>query len=358
MHRTIEQRHTNLGNISRLTTAAASVAFAHGDYERALEWLEQGRCLVWSQLNQLRTPVDTLREHDEHLAQRFLDVSGALESSGSRSGLGSLGIDAPMSHKITLQSKADAHVKLAREWTNLLDEIRSVPGFHDFLRPPKASELLKNLPHDGPIILVNIHESRCDALALISDFDMPVHIPLDNFSYKQASDLKERLHNFLLSKRVRMREVQRAGRPVQPRNIEKQSDMHFVLKELWVRVVRPILDGLSYSVSSTPIENITPNLIGSRKIHHQSLVEFGGVQLVLSRSSHFTPREFTIKMSGSHPDHVSQTLQYPRIPRLSVRSSRSSRDPQAQIRYQKPAYSLSVNRPHPGAPQFQARQRK
>jgi len=161
-----------------------------------------------------------------------------------------------MSHKIFLQTEAHTHIKLAREWSDLLDEIRSVPAFHDFLRPPQASELLKNLPRDGPIVLINIHKTRCDALALILGSDMPIHIPLDNLTYKQAYDLKKRLRNLLLSKRIRMREVHRAGHPVKPRNVEKQSDMYLVLQELWVHVVRPILDGFAFSVSFVPIDDI------------------------------------------------------------------------------------------------------
>ena len=89
-------------------------------------------------------------------------------------------------------------------------------------------------------------------MALIYDFDEPIHIPLANFSHTQASNLKERLRNFL----VRTREVHRAGHPVQPYTAEMQSEIHFVLKELWVCVVRPILDCLAYFVSFVPIDRI------------------------------------------------------------------------------------------------------
>ena len=49
----------------------------------ALEWLEQGRCLIWSQLNNLRTPLDTLFAHDPEIAGDMLRVSRALENAGS-----------------------------------------------------------------------------------------------------------------------------------------------------------------------------------------------------------------------------------------------------------------------------------
>ena len=258
MHRTVEQRHKDLVNISDIITAAASAAFAQGEIEKALEWLEQGRCLVWSQLNQLRTPVDDLRAHDPDLARRFLNISSALESSGSRREFGSLSTDTPMSEKITLQEEAHMHIKLAGEWDELLEKIRRIPAFREFLRPPRTSDLLNRLPPDGPVILINVHQDRCDALALISASDAPIHIPLLEFTYGQAFELKNRLSGFLLSHRIRMRQEDRGGRPVPPgRGTDKQSDMHCVLEALWLRVVRPILDGLSYPVSSISICNLS-----------------------------------------------------------------------------------------------------
>jgi len=249
MDSTIEQRHTNLVDISSLTTTAVSVAFAEGEAKKALEWLEQGRCLVWSQLNQLRTPLDHLRAHDEHLAQRFLDISGALEAAGSRSGSGGLSIDAPLSQKISLQDEALRHITLSHQWSELLDEIRNIPQFHNFLRPPQTSDLMKHIPRDGTVILVNVHEARCDALALVSGSESPIPIALENFTHKEASELRERLRRFLSSRKVRMREPDRGPRPVLEEGAEIQSELHFVLGALWLHVVKPILDVLAFSVS-------------------------------------------------------------------------------------------------------------
>ena len=248
LDRTIQQRHTDLIEISSLTTSAASAAFTLGDVEKALEWLEQGRCLVWSQLNQLRTPLDDLRDHDERLAHLLSNISGALEVSGSRPGLESLNGDASLSQKMDLQDEAYHHLKLSREWNSLLEKIRLIPQFHKFLRPPRAPNLLKRLPRDAIVILVNVHEDRCDALALISSVGAPMHIPL-SFTYDEASDLRERLRRFLSNHRVRMREEDRGPRTVLEEDTDIRSEIHLVLEALWLRVVRPILDALAYSVN-------------------------------------------------------------------------------------------------------------
>jgi len=249
MDRTIQQRHASLVDLSSLTATAASAAFAQDDIQRALEWLEQGRCLVWNQLNQLRTPVDDLRVHDESLARRFLDVSNALEVSGSRQQSTSQALDTTFSRQVYLEDEAHLHVRRAREWGDLLDKIRSIPGFHEFLRPPRASNIMQNLPRDGPVIIINVHEDRCDALALIPDHAQPLHIPLNGLTYEHTSKLRDRLRRYLSLRNCRMREADRGPRVVLDSSDEETSEIHDILQELWHRVVKPILDALAYSVS-------------------------------------------------------------------------------------------------------------
>jgi len=258
MDRTIQQRHSSLVDISRLTATAASAALAQGEIEKALEWLEQGRCLVWSQLNRLRTPVDNLRTSNHLLADRFLDVSRALESSGSRQEPTSLTFDGTISRKIALEDEARTHVMLAQDWEQLLEEIRAIATFDDFLRPRTASNIMKHLPRDGPVVLINVHENRCDALALIPDCRQPLHIPLDNLTHQYASVLRDHLRSCLLSHGRRMRtadlDLDRATRPAPKPNAENGSDIQKVLQELWRTVVKPILDALSYPVSLKSID--------------------------------------------------------------------------------------------------------
>ena len=175
-----------------------------------------------------------------------------MEAAGLRRGSQGLGRNTSLSEKVSLQDEAHLPSKLSCEWNELLDEIRSIPQFRYFLRPPRTLDLLKHVPSDGAIVLVNVHEchhSRCDALALISGCDAPIHIPLDDFTHKEACDLRKRLVNFISCHKIRMREVDRGGHPVRRPDAEKQSEIHLVLEALWLRVVRPILNGLAFSVS-------------------------------------------------------------------------------------------------------------
>ena len=253
LEQTIRNRHTNLLDTSDLAASAAACAFKFGRPELALEWLEQGRCLVWSQLNNLRTPLDALFAHDPEIASDMLRVSRALEIAGSRGDLVAQSEgEATMERKISLQDEANTHVKLAQEWNELLTKIRILPSFEDFLQPPTCSHLLKNLPNSGPVVVINVHKDSCDALALSSDLDEPLHIPLHEFSYAKATNLRNKLNAHLRAANIRMRECDDLDGVRTARAAGDNADggvIQRILYKLWIWVVKPILDGLGISVS-------------------------------------------------------------------------------------------------------------
>ncbi|KAF8808722.1 hypothetical protein BYT27DRAFT_7188682 [Phlegmacium glaucopus] len=239
LEQTIHRRHANLHDSSDLVTSAVATALRYNQADLALEWLEQGRCLVWNQLDQLRTPIDKLHTKSPSLAYRFVKVVSALETYGTRS--------IPSSHStfvedIRLQNDTQNHTLHAAEYTQLLKEIRDLPDFHDFLQPRKATNLLYSLPSDGPVIIFNIYKTRCDALALIAEIGGPLHIPLENFSLVQAEELQKALQLDLCKQRDVLDNDRMPMRiPLNP------SSMPSVLEQLWCNVVRPILEALGYS---------------------------------------------------------------------------------------------------------------
>jgi hypothetical protein len=160
--------------------------------------------------------------------------------------------EATMEHRMTLQDEANAHVKLAQKWNELLTKIRTIPKFEDFLQPPSCSNLLKNLPGSGSVVIINVHKDSCDALVLSSEMDEPLHIPLYNFSYGKATELRNQLNTHLHAANIRMRECKsdsiRATRPV--RDDDSSGTIKHILYQLWILVVKPILNGLGFSVST------------------------------------------------------------------------------------------------------------
>ncbi|WP_191842615.1 CHAT domain-containing protein [Catellatospora chokoriensis] len=62
----------------------------------------------------------------------------------------------------------DHRMALAREWDDLVEQVRALEGFEDFLRPPPLENLLPAATN-GPVVIVNVSQRRCDALILSAD---------------------------------------------------------------------------------------------------------------------------------------------------------------------------------------------
>lgn len=61
--------------LSGTALSAAAAAFKAIRIDKALEWLEQGRSILWNLLNHLRCPFSTLASVDPALAQRIADMA-------------------------------------------------------------------------------------------------------------------------------------------------------------------------------------------------------------------------------------------------------------------------------------------
>ncbi|KAF6765344.1 CHAT domain-containing protein [Ephemerocybe angulata] len=245
LERTVKARYTQLEETSGLALEAAAVACALERPDKALKWLEQGRCLVWTQLNNLRTPLDDLRIQDEALAQEIANVSAKLESAGSSRVQSH--VDMSLPEKMSLEVEARAHSDLAKKWADLLRRARALPGFESFLKPSPCSAIMSHLPESGPIIVSNVDECRCDALALLAGMEEPLHIPLPNFSIDKAKKYRAIFDNQLRARKLRAREVEVAMsiddqlslRGLRPAPIGENGEdlsVHRALRGLWEEV--------------------------------------------------------------------------------------------------------------------------
>ncbi|KAF6742711.1 CHAT domain-containing protein [Ephemerocybe angulata] len=180
--------------------------------------------------------------------------SKQLEDAGSSRSQSN--VDMPMSEKISLENEARAHLGLARKWEDLLKTARAIPGFESFLKPLSCSSLMRGVP-ESSIVVINIADRRCDALALLPGLDKPLHIPLPAFSIKKASEYRNVLASQLREHHLRAREeqenllrdVQFSARGVRPAPIGRDGEnapVCWVLLNLWYEVVKPILDGLGF----------------------------------------------------------------------------------------------------------------
>jgi tetratricopeptide (TPR) repeat protein len=240
----IRDRHEHLVQISEVARDAAEAAITCEEYEKALEWLEQGRSIVWNQILQLRTPVEELREVNSGLADRLLQVSRLLDHGVEEKGIFT-----------SIEGDAQRYRALTMEWESILKEIRSLSKFEDFLKPLRASQL-RDAAQNGPVVVLNVSEKRCDALVLVPGIEDVIHIPLPDLTLKRATELQDELKGHLYSRGIRLRE----GRAAQKWADENNSnDCKHILAELWDGLVKPVLDSLAFSVGS--ITSLALNLL-------------------------------------------------------------------------------------------------
>lgn len=62
----------------------------------------------------------------------------------------------------------DRRMALAREWDELVDRIRGLDGFEDFLRPPRPERLVP-AAEAGPVVVVNVSQWRCNAVIVTTE---------------------------------------------------------------------------------------------------------------------------------------------------------------------------------------------
>lgn len=241
----ISDRHQHLLEIGETTRDAVAAAISSGQYSKALQWSEQGRSIVWTQILHLRTPVEQLCEVDPKLADRLVEVSRLLDRSNeqNRSMEGDLRV---------IEEEARRYRALTAEWETIIGQVRSLPGFETSLRPLGSSQLM-SAAREAPIVVLNIAKERCDALALLPKRKDMLHIPLPNITSQRVIELRSEMKNLLSSNGLR-EVVQRAAKRVT--DMGNDEDCKWILAELWTSLVKPVLDSLEFTAYPNTLPRI------------------------------------------------------------------------------------------------------
>ncbi|THU81820.1 TPR-like protein, partial [Dendrothele bispora CBS 962.96] len=238
-YKKLHHQYQKLPDIGRTINMAAALAVSVGDLQRAVEWLEEGRSIVWKQILQLRTPLDELHQQYPDIGNELLRVSRALNYVGTSN---FQDIDLELKPK-SAEEEAQTHYRLAAQYEELLQHIRELDGFGNFLRPKKFSELAP-AASNGPVVIVNV-TFRCDALVLCTSGEI-VPVPLPTFSYEQAETLHLKMLSSLQAHEVRVSRNEDFATHL----AAKDNQDHFisVLADLWSHVVQPILSGIGQAL--------------------------------------------------------------------------------------------------------------
>ncbi|KAF8132924.1 CHAT domain-containing protein [Boletus edulis] len=195
-----------------LAVDAFSACLRRGTRVRAVELLEQGRSVFWSQLNRFRFPLDDVMASGPTgrlLADEFMHVASLIRIAVNSPG-------------------ADQHGRLCHlnlEMQRIIINIRELPGLSRFLLPSLFSDI-RHAASGGPVIIVNASRYGCDALVVLHDRD-PVHILLQ-ITQESVRNLSEELHA----------STERA------KKVDVTRELGSLLRNLWDQVVSPVVDFL------------------------------------------------------------------------------------------------------------------
>ncbi|KAF5347420.1 hypothetical protein D9758_011267 [Tetrapyrgos nigripes] len=232
------------GDLDRKCEAVA-VAIQAGKLNLALEWAEQGRCIVWSQVLQFRQPVNPALGN---LASEMESVTSKLQKMvlhPSSVGDGSVPIEGmsreEYAHRLaipTLQLVHDGNQqeqrRVAEKYEDLLIRAQELSGSDDFLRPKRFSDLYA-ITSQGPVVFINVCKERCDAICIVPGQKEAVLIPLESFSEEKAMETLSSLIDDLEEKNFRAKS---RGYSKLTARTEKIRN---ILGTLWTDVVQPIL---------------------------------------------------------------------------------------------------------------------
>jgi CHAT domain-containing protein len=233
---TLQLKHTNLAmdDVTYcLPLDYASYRVDQNQLEEAIETLESGRALLWSEMRHLRVSIDPLLEVDPDLGREFAAVNRSLEE---------LTKSVPPSHKLSPDDGAADNLRavdsfgrlllkqrnLLKERFKLISQIRSLPGFDGFLVSPPF-DTLRSAASSGPVIIINHSRWRSDILILLHDMP-PSLIPTPHDFYDRATAFKDKL----LDSRCKH------GLD----STDYDNTLAYVLAELYNLVGQPVIDRL------------------------------------------------------------------------------------------------------------------
>ena len=216
----------------RLPLEYASYQIDLGRIEGAIETLEQGRALLWSEMRGFRTPMTQLSEDDSPLAERLSEINQELAAlTVSNTPSGTPKAEDGIVHKGELTDPFGRLLikqqKLVEERDVLVSQIQGRPGLEEFSRTPPFATL-RSAALRGPVILINHCFWRSDILIIVHD-SLPCSIPTTNNFYDTANQLRDEL-----------RDARKNGLD----SCEYKDALCSVLKRLYELVGKPVIERL------------------------------------------------------------------------------------------------------------------
>lgn len=244
----LQARLRELTLAEKLSSTACAHALALQKPNTALELLEEGRAVFWTQALHLRAQVfdglpqvvvDELTTLFRALEQGSFADARALEEGPPRRREAAIAESAVVARR--RQSER-------AEW--LISQVRTRPGFERFMLGQTFSALSR-VAARGPVVVLVAATWSCDVIVIQTPEAQPLHVPLpalDLNKLKQMGELQQANHLNLRRTGDRQLEDDSTARGFGVRKTEaSKADMF--LGEIWRIIVRPVVDTLGLQVS-------------------------------------------------------------------------------------------------------------
>ncbi|WP_445517445.1 CHAT domain-containing protein [Streptomyces sp. NEAU-174] len=206
-----------LDGTHEIGSEAAACCVRAGSVAQAVELFEQGRGLLLSQALDGRTDLTALAERHPEPASRFTALCAELDSHGPA--------DDVVARRAT-----------ATSFDRLVADIRKLPGFDRFLRPPAVADLA---PDEGQVVIVSVSRYGSYALILPADGEVTA-VPLPTLT---PDAVLAEVGDFL-------RAVEDTTANSARTRAAAQDRMARTLGWLWDTVAGPVLDAVG--ITGTP----------------------------------------------------------------------------------------------------------
>ncbi|KAJ3709794.1 CHAT domain-containing protein [Lentinula raphanica] len=229
--------------ILSLPMAAAAHAISKADPEKAIELLDAGRSLLWSEMRRFREPLTQLELVDQDLAARFESLRSELQMLSSAestydttsirvlSGQAEAGSDfTTISYDHLLFRKR----KVLQEYEKVLGDIRARPGMEHFLQNLPFSKL-REAAKGGPVIVINCSQDGSHVIIIFADRD-PTVIALEDDFHTRAIDMQKTYLDALITTKYAENAMKVLG-----------QQLKSIMSQLWTLVVSRIVEELTNS---------------------------------------------------------------------------------------------------------------
>jgi tetratricopeptide (TPR) repeat protein len=220
----------------RIARNAASRAVLVGRVSVAIETLEEGRGVFWTQTLHLRTTAfDRVPKDDREELQRLLFLLDRATHGTETSEPSAAQRERELGSRRHLNEQAQS----------LIAKIRGYPGLNRFLLPSSFNAVFASLP-DGFVVIVNTSEVGHHALILHRSTGLATSLDLDLPPTRfEFAVLREKLPRDSTALHEQDREDSRAMR------LDKGvgDSFDYVLGLLWTSIVKPIINRLGLQVS-------------------------------------------------------------------------------------------------------------